>query len=159
METEQKSDVQVQDEKKAQTNLVDPYDYLATFPNAPSKAQVESWKSQAPNGIIRIFAPGRRVYLVRGISGLELSGVQNSIPANLGADLNPEARAAKIEQEISLQVAAKCTVWTSASADGKLSADQLRGGSAGLPSTLFNLVTWLSDFVDPEAFQLMSAEL
>lgn len=158
MET-QKSEAQVQDEARAEKALVDAFEYLQKFPGAPTQAQLDAFKSQAPNNSIRLFAPGKRVYLVRGISGLELAAIQANIPQNLGADLNPEARAAKIEQEISLAVAARCVVWTSATADGKLTVDQLRGGSAGLPSTLFNLVTWMSDFVDPEAFQLMSAEL
>lgn len=155
----EKSQAQVQDEVKAEKSLLDPYEYLATFPNAPTKAAVEALKSQAPNGTIRIFAVGKRVYLVRGISGLELQGIQGQIPENLGASLSPEARAAKIEGEVSLMVSAKCVVWTSATQDGKLTVEQLRGGSAGLPSTLFNLITWLSDFVDPEAFQIMSTEL
>lgn len=158
MENE-KSQAQVADESKAQSNLVDPYDYLAKFPNAPTKAAIEAWKTQAPNGVIRIFALGKRVYLVRGLSGVELLHIQNQIPDNLGANLNPEARAAKIEAEVALMGSAKCIVWTSATPDGKLTVEQLRGGSAGLPSTMFNLITWLSDFIDPESFQLMSAEL
>lgn len=157
---EEKSQAQIADEAKAQKAVADPYEFLAKFPGAPTKAQVEAWKSQAPNGIIRIFAPSdKRVYLARGISGLELDAVQNQIPINLGADLNPEARQAKIEKEISLLVSSKCIVWTSDTTDGKLTPDILRGGSAGLPASLFALITWLSDFIDPEAFQVMSAEL
>lgn len=158
-EVVEKSPIQIADEAKAKANVADPYEYLATFPNAPSKAVVESLKTQAPNGTIRIFAMGKRVYLVRGISGLELLQVQGQIPENLGANLNPEARGAKIEAEVALMVSAKCVVWTSTTPDGKLSVEQLRGGSAGLPGTLFNLITWLSDFIDPESFQLMTAEL
>lgn len=159
MVDQEKSTAQVADEAKVKTNLLDPYDYLATFPNAPSRANVEAFKAQAPNGVIRILALASRVYLVRGIGGLELASIQSGIPENLGAGLNPEARAAKIEAEISLHVAARCTVWASTSPNGTLSVEGLRMGSAGLPSTLFGLVTWLSDFVDPEAFQIMSAEL
>lgn len=158
-ETEQKPDVQVQDEKKATQNLMDPYEYLATFANAPSKATIEAWKTQAPNSVIRIFAPGRRVYLVRGISGHELQVVQQQIPDNLGAGLAPEARAAKMESEVALHVASKCVVWTSTTTDGKLTTETLRAGSAGLPGTLFNLISYLSDFIDPETIQVMSAEL
>lgn len=157
-ETE-KSEVQKQDEVKTQQNLMDPYEYLATFPTAPSKATVEVYKAQAPNGTVRIFALGKRVYLVRGISGLELQQVQAQIPSNLGAGLSPELAAAKSEAEVALHVSSKCVCWTSASQDGKLTVEQLRFGSAGLPSTLFNLITYLSDFIDPEALQLMSAEL
>jgi len=155
----QKSDAQIADEAKAAENFTDPYVYLSTFPGAPTKDQVENLKAQAPNGTIRIFAPGKRVYLVRGISGLELQSVQAQIPDNLGAGLSPEAKAAKVEGEVALAVSAKCVVWTSTTNTGKLTAEQLRGGSAGLPSTLFNLITYMSDFLDPEALQIMSAEL
>lgn len=157
--TVEKSDVQVADEAKAQQNFSDPYEYLATFKGAPTKAQIEALKTQAPNGVIRIFAPGKRAYLVRGITGLELQGIQTTIPENLGAGLPPEQRAAKVESEVSLAVSARCVVWTSTTQDGKLTVEQLRAGSAGLPSTLFNLITYLSDFLDPEALQVMSAEL
>lgn len=155
----QKSDAQVADEAKAAQNFVDPYEYLGTFPGAPTKDTVESYKAQAPNGAIRIFAPGKRVYLVRGISGLELQAVQSQIPENFGAGLQPEAKAAKVEGEVALAVASKCVVWTSTTRDGKLTVEQLRGGSAGLPSTLFSLITYMSDFLDPEALQILSAEL
>lgn len=154
-----KSDAQVQDEKKAAQNLMDPMEYLQTFKNAPTKAQIESWKQQAPNGVIRILAIGKRVYLVRGVSGLELQQLQAEVPENLGAGLNPEARAAKIEGEVSLRVGARCVPWTSTTTDGKLTTEQLRVGSAGLPSTLFSMITYLSDFIDPQELQLISAEL
>lgn len=155
----EKTDAQKQDEARAQQSLVDPYDYLAKFPNAPSKTVIETAKAQAPNGTVRIFAPGKRVYLVRGISGIELQQVQSQIPDNLGAGLSPEARGAKVEGEVALHVASKCVVWTSTTSDGKLTIEQLRFGSAGLPSTLFQLITYLSDFLDPETLQTLSAEL
>ena len=163
MDTEtavEKPDVQVQDEKNAEKKLMDPWDFLLTFPNAPTKATVEAWKKQAPNGIIRLFAPGngKRVYLVRGISGTELKGIQSQIPDNLGANLAPEARAAKVEGELSVLVASKCVVWTN-TVDGKLTKEQLELGSAGLPSTLFNIIMYLSDFLDPSSLELMSVEL
>lgn len=154
-----KSDAQIQDEKKAANNLMAPMDYLQTFPNAPSKATIDMWKAQAPNGIIRILALGKRIYLVRGVSGLELQQIQADIPDNLGAGLNPEAKAAKIEAEVSLRVGSRCVVWTATTADNKLSVEQLRVGSAGLPSTLFSMITYLSDFIDPQELQLISAEL
>lgn len=157
--TPEKSDAQVQDEAKAKSNLLDPHDFLASFPNAPSKAIVESYKQQAPNGIVRILAIGKRAYIVRGITGLELQQVQAEIPPNLGAALEPDARAAKIESEVAIKVSSRCTCWTSSSQDGKLTTEQLRSGTAGLPSTLFNLITYLSDFINPEALEIMSAEL
>jgi len=155
----QKTEVQVADEAKAQETFKDPYEYLATFPGAPTKEQVEALKAQAPNGIIRIFAPGKRVFLLRGFSGVELQSIQAQIPENLGANLAPDARAAKIEAEVGLHAASLCTVWTSTTKSGKLTIEQLRGGTAGLPSTLFAIVTYMSDFLDPEALQALSMEL
>lgn len=155
----QKSDVEIQDEKKTANDLVAPMDYLQTFPNAPSKATIEAWKQQAPNGVIRILALGKRVYLVRGVSGMELQSIQAEIPENLGAGLNPEARAAKIEGEVSLRVGSRCVPWTSTTPDNRLTVEQLRASSAGLPSTLFALISYLSDFIDPEKLELISAEL
>jgi len=158
-EQQEKSIAQLADEKSAQQTLADPFDFLQTFKNAPSKATIESWKAQAPNGTVRMLALGKRVYIVRGISGLELMTIQNNIPDNLGASLSPEARQQKVEQEISLNVASRCVVWTSSTPDGKLTVEQLRGGSAGLPSTLFALITYMSDFIEPDAFSILSAEL
>ena len=156
---DEKPEVQKQDEETAQQNFANPYDYLATIPGAPTKDQVEAMKLQAPNGIVRLLVIGKRVYLVRGMSGLELQNIQSQIPDNLGAGLTPEARSAKIEGEIQLHAAAKCTIWTNTIKDGKFTVEQLRGGSAGLPSTLFNLITYMSDFIDPEALNVMSIEL
>lgn len=156
----EKPDVQVDAEEAAKSNLMDPMDFLLKFTGAPTKPVVESWKIQAPNGVVRIYAPSnKRAYIVRGISGTELQRIQGQIPENLGANLLPEQRAAKLENELQLLVAAHCTLWASTTTDHKLTTEALRTGSAGLPGTLFNLISYLSDFVDPEAFQLLSAEL
>lgn len=154
-----KSVVQAQDEAAAQKNLMDPFEFLQTYAGAPTKATIDQWKAQAPNGIVRILALGKRVFILRGIGALELQTVQAEIPENTGAGLNPEARAAKIEAEVSLRVGSRCVLWTSSTTDHKLTVEQLRVGSAGLPSTLFSLITYLSDFVDPQELQLVSAEL
>lgn len=162
MNTETKPEAQVQDEAKAQQNLMDPYEFLARIPGAPSKAAVEALKTQAPNQTIRILAlgsAGKRVYLVRGVSGLELKQVQSQIPENLGAGLTPEARAARIEEEVAVLTASKAVVWTNTTTTGKLTDADLRAGAAGLPSTLFNLVSYLSDFIEPDALQVISADL
>lgn len=157
---EEKPDAQVAAEEAAKKNLTDPMAYLQTVPGAPTKETIEAWKAQAPNGTIHIFAPSKkRVYLVRGISGLELTNLQSRIPENLGANLPPEQRAAKIEGELQLLVAAHCVVWTNTTQDHKLTPEVLKVGSAGLPNTLFNLISWLSDFLDPDTIQLMTGEL
>jgi hypothetical protein len=147
-------------EEVKKQDAIDPWDILLAAPGAPTKATVEAWKKQAPNGVIRLLILGnKRIYLVRGVTGQELLSAQNAIPENLGAGLAPEARMAKVDLELQLIVASKCTLWTSDSPDGRLTIEQLRTGSAGRPSTLFNLVTVLSDFVEPEAFQVISTEL
>lgn len=156
----EKPEAQTATEEVVKSNLMEPMDFLQKFERAPSKATVESWKAQAPNGTIRIYAPtDKRAYIVRGISGMELQGLQGRIPENLGANLPQEQRAAKLENELQLLVAAHCTLWASTTTDNKLTVDILRAGSAGLPGALFNLISWLSDFVDPETFQLLSADL
>lgn len=141
-------------------DVIDPWEILSAAPGAPTKATVEAWKQQAPNGVVRILILGnKRLYLVRGVTGQEMLSAQNSIPENLGAGLAPEARMAKVDLELQLIIVSKCVLWTSSTSDGKLTIDQLRTGSAGLPSTLFNLVTLLSDFIEPDAFQVISTEL
>lgn len=151
---------QVAAEDTASKKFNDPYQFLSEFPNAPSKAMIDSWKQQAPNGRVRLFTPdAKRVYLVRGVGGLELDKLQGQIPTNLGANLPAEQQQAKVERELQLLVAAQCCVWTSVSGNGKLDAELLRIGSAGLPATLFNLISYLSDFVDPEAFNVLSIDL
>jgi hypothetical protein len=143
------ADVQGTEEAPKQGGVADPYEFLASI-SGPTKDQVEAFKQNVPNGRIRIFTPdGKRGYLLRAISGLELAQIQKSIPPN----------SSNIEYDASIGSAVLCTIWTNASADGKLSEVGLRGGSAGLPSTLWNLITLMSDFVDPQDFAACSAEL
>lgn len=152
--------IQEQTEEQTKQSFKDPYELLATFPNAPNKTDIEHYKAQSPNGIIRLFAIGpKRVYLVRGLSGIELAGIQGQIPSNLGAGLADEVKAMKIDAEVAIHGASKGVIWTSTTKDGKLSPEQVRGGSAGLPSTLFTLVSYLSDFLEPAALDAMSIEL
>jgi hypothetical protein len=148
-------------QQETQKKFSDPYEYLATVTGAPSKIQLEAWKAQTPNNRLRVFTPdaGKRVFIVRAIGAMELQRLQASLPQNLGAGLPPEQQAAKIEFELQLAVASHCVMWTNASGDGKLNPDLLRAGSAGLPGTLFQLISWLSDFMDPAAFDVLSIEI
>jgi len=80
--------------KAAQKVFQDPYEFLATLPEAPTRQMVDSWKAQAPNHRIRIFAPdGKRVFIVRAIGGYELQKLQAALPQNLGSGLPPEQAA------------------------------------------------------------------
>ena len=68
---------------------------------------------------------------------------------------------ATADPDLEMQIAAvvKATVWTNVGQNGKLTDVILRTGSAGLPSTLFAKVTKLSDFMDPQQIEMLSAEL
>jgi hypothetical protein len=141
-----------QTEQAVKKQFSDPYEFLATIPGAPSKDLIQTMKAQTPNQRIRVFSPDtKRVFLIRGISHTELNQVQQLLPINM----SPE----KTEQELYILIAARCTIWTNASATTKLNPDELRAGSAGLPSTLFQLVQYLSDYVEPESLNVLSAEL
>ena len=143
------SDTQTPEETPEKTGFSDPYLFIASL-GGPSKEQIEAYKQSIPNGRLRVYTPdGKRAYIVRCISGLELGGIQKSLPPNCS---NPE-------YDTSLAAGALCTIWTNASHDHKLSETGLRGGSAGLPSTLWALILELSDFTPPDQFAYCSAEL
>ena len=148
-------------EVATQGKFSDPYEFLKTINGAPTKVQIDTWKTQTPNNRLRVFTPdgGKRVFIVRAIGAMELQRLQGTLPQNLGASLPPEQQAAKIEFELQLLVCSQCVLWTNSTVDGKLGTELLRSGSAGLPGTLFNLISWLSDFMDPSAFEVLSAEL
>jgi len=118
--------------------------------NGPTEAQIDAWKEQAPGGRIRAFSLDNvRFYIVRAIGGLELSTIQKNIPANSS---NPEA-------DIKLGAAELCTLWTSTTQNGKLTAVALRTGTAGLPGSIWQLIETLSDYASPQDFEICSVEL
>ena len=126
---------------------VDPFEFLQQFPNAPSRQYLEGLKKEVPGGKLRIFSPdGKRVFILRGISGLELAKLQSDVPKN----------AANPEWEIQLRACAACIVWSSV---GTLDEMALRAGPAGLPDSLWVLIQSLSDFYDPVQLASFSAEL
>ena len=113
----------------------------------PSDAKISGWKAQAPGGRLKVFSPdGARVFILRGLSGLELSSIHNNIPKNAS---NPDS-------EVQIASVAKCTLFTSA---GPLTEEALRTGPAGLPESLFAIVQNLSDFYDPVQLFNFSMEL
>lgn len=144
--------IKEQDQAATSNKFADPYKFLETIPNSPSKDQIAAWKMQTPNGRLRVFTPdaGKRVFILRAISGVELQKLQAQLPENI----TPQ----KAELELHYMVGALCTLWVN-NKTGKLLPDDLRNGSAGLPSTLFALISYLSDFVEPAVLDIVSAEL
>lgn len=130
-----------------------PQEFLASLAGAPTADQIASWKTQAPNQRIEVFSPdGKRAFIVRGLTGLEFTQIQKQIQAMATPTADPD-----LEMQIAAVV--KATVWTNSGTSGKLTDIVLRTGSAGLPSTLFAKVTKLSDFMDPQTIEMLSAEL
>lgn len=131
----------------------DPYEFLSKFSNAPTKSQIEAWKSQAPGGRIRMKASSdlKRVYLMRAIGGTELAQLQTRLPQNIA----PE----RLPQELQIAIACHCCLWTNASPDGKLTDLVMRASGSGLSVTLHEVVSVLSDYEDPETIERLSADL
>lgn len=126
---------------------VDPLEFLQQFPGAPSRQHLENLKKEVPGGKLRIFSPdGKRVFILRGISGLEMAKLQAEVPKNSS---NPE-------WDLQLKACAACIVWSSL---GHLDEMALRAGPAGLPDSLWALIQSLSDFYDPVQLATFSAEL
>lgn len=132
---------------------LDPYSFLAKFPNAPTRERVESWKQQVPGGRVRLKTSSdyKRIYLMRAMGGAELAQVQARLPQNMP----PE----RYLVELQLAVTAHCCLWTNVAPDGKLTEEVLRASGAGLPSTLHEVVSVLSDYENPDVIERLSADL
>jgi len=130
-----------------------PQEFLASLAGAPTADQIAAWKAQAPNNRLEVFTPdGKRAFIIRGLTGLELTMIQKQVQTMATAVSDPD-----LETQIAAVV--KAVVWTNVGQNGKLTDVVLRTGTAGLPSTLFAKVTKLSDFMDPQQIELLSAEL
>lgn len=130
--------------------VLTPAQLLASIPGAPTAAQIDVWKNEVPNHRIKLFSPDfKRVYIVRGVSGLEVSAAQKSIPVN----------ATDREVDFQLAICATAILWTNATVNHKMTVVELRAGSAGLPSSIFELVSELSDYVKPEYLAMVSGDL
>lgn len=140
---------QTPEEPKAQS----PQEFLATLPNAPTPAQIREWKMQVPGGRIRMFVPpgseGKRAYIVRAISGLELAELYKSMPQNIQ----------NTEIEIQLKVAVLCTLWSSEKGTLPYSEIELKSGPAGTVDALYQIINNLSDFYEPMQLLSYSADL
>src|SRR5665213_2117967 len=129
-----------------------PQEFLASLPGAPTADQVTTWKQQAPNNRLEVFTPDvKRAFIIRGLTGLELTQIQKLVQQIAGVT----------DPDLETQIAAvvKAVVWTNVGQSGRLTDVTLRTGTAGLPSTLFAKVTKLSDFMDPQQIEMLSAEL
>ncbi len=145
--TEETNTQMEQEAKKQYTN---PMDFLASLPGAPTPAMIEGYKQQAPAGRIKLFTPdGKRVFILRGISGFELSDIQKKIPQN----------ASDVENEIKLAVCCKAVIWTNTTQTNLMDEMTLRAAPAGLPETIHQLVAQLSDFFDPIQLNSFAADL
>lgn len=128
-------------------------EFLDSLAGAPTTDQIATWKMQAPNNAVEGFTPdGKRAFIMRGLTGLELSQIQKTIQSMATAVSDPD-----LETQIAAVV--KATVWTNVGTLGRLTDVILRTGSAGLPSTLFSIVTKLSDFMDPQKIEMLSGAL
>jgi len=132
---------------------ITPFEFLQSFPDAPSLEQIDQWKQQAPGARLRIWhsTDGKRVYVLRGVGGQELGHLQAGIPPNIP----PE----KVPAEAQARLAILCCVWTSSTLDHKLSDLVLKGAGAGLPQTLQEIIYQLSDYMDPMDINRFSADL
>jgi hypothetical protein len=127
-----------------------PQQFMASLPGAPTADQIAALKAEVPNGVIRGFSPdGKRLFLMRAITGLEMRELQKNVIPNAS---DPEG-----EFKI-LAVCAAC-VWTNAFRSGKIEQASLRAATAGLPDTLFSIVEELSDYFPPVQIAQMSFEL
>ena len=127
-----------------------PLEFLLKQPQAPTAARIQEIKQQVPGGRLAVISPdGKRVYLLRGFSGLEMAEVQKSVPQN----------STRPEEDYVQRIVVKCVVWTNAGTDFKLDLMVLQACGAGLPQTLFTLISQLSDFFDPETIERLSGEI
>jgi hypothetical protein len=128
-----------------------PMEFLAEIPGAPTANEVDAWRMSVPGGKMRVFTPdsGKRVFVLRALSGLEMEAISKSIPQN----------ASNAELEMQIHCCVKAILWTNVTRDGQVDEMFFRKSPAGLASSMFGLVSRLSDFIDPESLEMMSAEL
>jgi hypothetical protein len=140
-------------ETPAPNKTMTPQEFLASLPGGPTPDQIAAWKAQAPANRIELLAmpDGKRAWIGRGLTGLELTQIQKQVQQIQGAS----------DPDLEMQIASvvKATLWCNFGVNGKLTDVVLRTGTAGLPTTLFTKVTKLSDFLDPQTIEMLSAEL
>lgn len=152
MSNEEAVAVQETEAPKVKANMT-PQEFLASLPAAPTAEQIALWKSQAPNNRVQVFSPdGKRAYIMRGLTGMELTQIQKQLQGMATAVSDPDL-------ELQILSVCKAVVWTNSGVNGRLTDTILRTGTAGLPSTLFAKVTNLSDFMEPQQIEMLSADL
>ncbi len=126
-------------------------EFLTTLPDGPTAMQIQAWKGEVPNGRMMVVSPPpmNRVWLMRGITGLEMKKLQALVPKNTE---DPDL-------EFKLQQVALACVWTNTTRSTKLSAEELRNSGAGLPHSMAMVVDTLSDFYDAPTLFSFAAEL
>jgi hypothetical protein len=133
---------------------VTPAQFLQQFgPNAPTEADLTSWKAQSPGNRIRIQQTTdlKRVFVLRGLGGSELAKITN--------ELNPNIPQERVTAALQSLIACRCCHWTNTTVDGKLTELQLSAAGAGLPQTLNIAINDLSDYCDPDTIQRLSIEI
>jgi hypothetical protein len=141
------SEVQTAD---AQEKGLNAFEFLAKFEGAPTEEQIEAWKSAAPGGRVRLFTPDmKRVFVLRAIGALELEKIEQQL-ANVPQE--------KIARELQKAVCSQATLWTNITKTGKLTNQELQAGPAGLPATMHDVVSELSDFLHPQIVEKLTID-
>jgi hypothetical protein len=136
----------------AQPEPQTPYDFLALFPGAPTQSQIDTFRSMVPGARLRLLPmpDGKRLFLLRGFTALELLGAQSE-----AVKLSPEKQLPFLQTKM----AAHCTLWCSIVPSGKLTEMDLASAGAGLAGTLYSAVADLSDFMEPQVLDQLYIDL
>jgi hypothetical protein len=118
------------DQIKEQPQIT-PFEFLQTFPEAPSLEQIEQWKQQAPGARGSVSGTRR---MGSAFMCCEPSAARNWDNCRRACPRTSRQRRCKAEVQILMAI--RCCVWTSSTIDHKLSDLALKGAGAGLPQTL-----------------------
>lgn len=125
-------------------------EFLSKFEGAPTEEDINLWRSAAPGGRVRLFTPDmKRVFVLRAIGSLELEKIELQL-----ANVPPE----KIAKELQKTIAVQACLWTNIGKGGKLTVQELQAGPAGLPATLHEVISELSDFLPPQLVEKLSID-
>jgi hypothetical protein len=149
METQTPVDEQAADQvKQPQT----PFEFLALFPGSPTPDQIEAYRKMVPGGRLRLLpmTDGKRLFLLRGFTALELQGVQAEVT---------KIPAEKQDYAVQCMISVRCTLWTSMTTTGRLTDGDLAAAGAGLAPTLNYAITDLSDYNTPQILEQLYIDL
>ena len=91
----------------------------------------------------------KRIFIIRALSGLEMEALSKAIPEN----------SSNRELEMQIHSCVKATIWTNTTQDGQTDDLYFRRTTAGLATSMFQLISKMSDFLDPESLEMLSADL